>query len=145
MEEDKDKFYSGYLPIINFNYSEDFIKSYPEFFIWIKTYKYNKDKTAIFLFNRDIPIGFSILKYSEQKISSFYLVPYFRNKGYSSLLMEESLKLLNVKYPLITVSELVKYEFTNLFSRYDYRLITELDNLYRENSVEYIFNREFKK
>ena len=103
----------------------------------------NEDKEMLLLKDKKMPIGFSILKYSENKICSFYILSYFRNKHYSSILMEECFKNLNTIYPLITVSELVKDSFTNLFSKYNFRLITELDNLYRENSIEYIFNKEF--
>ena len=140
----KKNFYSGFLPEINYRYSEDFIKSYPEFFIWIKSNIINSRDKDILLLKSNLPIRFAILKYSEKKIC-FYLLPYFRGKGYSSLLLEKSIKELNTNYPLVTVSELVKDDFINLFSKYNFRLITELDNLYRENSVEYIFNKEFKK
>ena len=140
----KKNFYSGFLPEINYRYSEDFIKSYPEFFIWIKSNIINSRDKDILLLKSNLPIRFAILKYSEKKIC-FYLLPYFRGKGYSSLLLEKSIKELNTNYPLVTVSELVKDDFINLFSKYNFRLITELDNLYRENSVEYICNKEFKK
>lgn len=143
-KEDKNKFYSGYLPEIAFNYTEDFIKNYPEFLFWMKSKVIdNEDKEILLLKDKKIPIGFSILKYSESKICSFYILPYFRNKHYSSILIEECFKNLNITYPLITVSKLVKDNFTNLFSKYNFRLITELDNLYKENSIEYIFNKEF--
>lgn len=145
-DKDKEGFYSGYLPEINYNYSEDFLRSYPMFFTWLELkVKDNKGKEILFLRDKQISVGFSIVKYSEKKICSFYILPYFRNKHYSSLLMEECFKELNTNFPLITVSELVKDDFINLFSKYRFNLITELDNLYRENSVEYIFNREFKR
>lgn len=139
-----DKFYSGYIPIIDYSYKEDFQRSYSEFLNWLNRIKQDKNRKAIFLFKDKLPIGFSILKYSESKICSFYVVPYFRNRGYSSILLEESFKLLNTKYPLITVSDIIKEDFTNLFGKYNFKLVTELDNLYRDKSVEYIFNKEFK-
>lgn len=142
---DIELFYSGYLPRIDYSYKEDFQKSYPEFLNWLKRIQNSKDRKEILLFKNRIPVGFSILKYSERKICSFYIIPYFRGKGYSSILLRESIKELNTKYPLITISDKVKDNFVNLFSKYDFKLIAELDNLYRENSIEYIFNKEFIK
>ena len=145
-KEEIKQFYLGYLPKINFCYLNSFEESYPDFSIWIKTKVINnRDKEVIFLSNENILLGFSILKFSEKKICSFYLVPYFRHKNNSSFLIEYCFKLLNCRFPLITVSEVQKDNFINLFSKYNFNLFYELDNLYRENSIEYVFNREFIK
>lgn len=88
------------------------------------------------------PIGFALLKTtaSEKKICRLIVHPDFRRSGIGSLLLERSFDLLETERPLISISDKRLYCLYPFLHRYGFRLEYVLDNYYRVNSSEYVFN-----
>jgi hypothetical protein len=65
--------------------------------------------------------------------------------GIGTYLMEESLKWLETKKPLITISEKKLKMFKYFIDKYEWDLKIVLNNYYKENSKEYCYNGILQK
>ena len=121
---------------------------YDNFFIWYYKKVFNKLKLSknreiiLLLINNKI-IGFTILKktYSENKICSLYIKENFRNKGYSTYLINEAIKYLNDKYPIISIDKRKINEFKYIFKKFNFNCTSIVNYIYN-NKTEIYFNEK---
>lgn len=87
-------------------------------------------------------VGYSLLKQDslESKICTFYIPEMYRGQGIGSALMEESLDTLKSKDTFITVSQERQDELAPLLVAKGFSVHSEVNEMYRHNSKEYIWN-----
>ncbi|MBA7570389.1 MAG: GNAT family N-acetyltransferase [Dehalococcoidia bacterium] len=103
----------------------------------------NHDSRHILTFIVDNKVaGIALLKNeaAEKKICTFRVKDQYRNNGIGKTLFRRCLEILETDKPMITVpSERLSY-FSNLFKHYDFKLEQVVQDYYRSNSSEYVFN-----
>jgi GNAT superfamily N-acetyltransferase len=70
-----------------------------------------------------------------------YVFKAFRNRGVGSSLVEYALKLLDERFPLVTVPEELLPLYEGFFRRFGFRLSGSRVGLYRVGKREFFFNR----
>ena len=92
--------------------------------------------------NKDEIIAIACLKKDEieRKICTLYIKEEYRNKGFGSLIIEESFKWLETTKPLITIPEYKLNEFIPIIEKYQWNLTEIIDSLYQPNYKELFFN-----
>lgn len=118
-------------------------ENYPKIEYWF----YNKvvpniggDREIILLEYKKQVIALLILKYSEKKISTMYVHPDFRHKGFGKLLIKISKRELNTPKPKITISESVFQFYENLLNMSGFKLTGVLKDVYKEGIREFYYN-----
>jgi predicted GNAT family N-acyltransferase len=119
---------------------------YPEIFRWYFQ-KFvpglGNDSRQILIYKADNQVaGIALLKNeaTEKKICTFMVKGKYRNNGIGKTLFSRCIEILGTDKPMITVpAERLSY-FSNLFKYYEFELSQVLENYYRSNSVEYVFN-----
>ena len=142
-----------------YNYVKDLEDSYPDFYKWyhnkvLKELKQKNGRREILLSISTIKLeseevstkkvisGIAVLKNyeSEKKICTFRLIPDFYRTGLSDLLMNESMKFLKTKTPMITISENRVELFENILARYEFKLSQKLPDYYKKGLTEFVYN-----
>lgn len=142
-----------------YNYVKDLEDSYPDFYKWyhnkvLKELKQKNGRREILLSistvkleseevnTKKIISGIVVLKNyeNEKKICTFRVIPDFYRTGLSSLLMDESMKFLKTKTPLITISENRVELFENILARYEFKLSQKLPDYYKKGLTEFVYN-----
>lgn len=119
---------------------------YPEIFNWyfqkfvpglfngprsILKYHIGNDVAGIALLKKEI---------NEKKICTLQVKDHYRKNGIGKALFGLCLETLDTSKPMITVSaERLSY-FSSIFKYYDLKLEQVVQNYYRNNSIEYVFN-----
>ncbi|HEY8892598.1 MAG TPA: GNAT family N-acetyltransferase [Clostridium sp.] len=120
-------------------------RSYPNFKDWY----YNKVVPDIQYGRREIIINktdghisaVSILKKSEEKkICTFVVFPKYQNRGIGKEMLQKSMKFLDTKKPIITVSSENIDSFRHLLNEFNFTKYDEIKNCYKNRSSEYVFN-----
>ena len=95
---------------------------------------------------RDIIVGASILKSTikEKKICTLYIQPNFQSLGYGKQLMADSLDVLKIRKPIITVSEDNLHQYIRLFKHYNFNLSEIRKDIYIKGIKEYVYNGKLK-
>lgn len=102
----------------------------------------NKEGEIIFYLDGFIVSGLIVLKNTdEKKICTLLINEEYRNKGISSLLLEESFKILNTDKPIITIPLKRLDEFKSIINNYNWDL-SYITNEYL--SKEAVFNKVLK-
>jgi predicted GNAT family N-acyltransferase len=86
--------------------------------------------------------GIALLKKDaqEKKICTLRVKSQYRNNGVGKALFGRCLEILDTEKPMITVSAERLCYFSNIFKYYDLKLEQVVQNYYRNNSSEYVFN-----
>ena len=122
-------------------------KTYPEYTKWF----IEKHVPGIYLGTRDsiiavhnnIIIGISNIKINkENKICTIYFNPEYRKQKLGITLIDKSVELIGESKPLITLDSSSLPQFKNVIKRYDWQLTDCVEDYYRKNASELIFNGE---
>ena len=91
--------------------------------------------------NKEI-IGISCLKKTnnEKKICNLFVKEEYRYQGIGTILIEESMKWLETKKPLITFPDYKLELFKPFIKKYNWQLIEVINNLYNNYSKELCYN-----
>lgn len=107
------------------------------------------ERTILFIRNKidNKILGISFLKHDneENKICSLYVDPNYRNLGFGSMLLSESMRILKTTKPFITISNTNISYFTPFIIKYDWDLLEVKDNYYKEDTQELCFNGTLKR
>lgn len=118
---------------------------YPDYKDWFLNKQVkgiNIDRDIIFaMYNEEI-VGVSNIKgdNTEKKICTLYIKDCFRKNSIGSNLIKLSCEELETDKPLITISSNKIYDYRKIIIENQWELSDELNNFYRENSNEYVFN-----
>lgn len=129
-----------------YNVLDKLAEEYPNFNTWF----YNQVLNDLIDGKRIIIIkevsgeiaAISIMKITdkEKKISTFRVVTKYQSLGIGKSLMSESINLLEIEKPLITVSETRLSQFEKLFKLFKFELVTINNDYYKNGFAEYSFN-----
>lgn len=125
-------------------------KDYPdyEFWFWDKQvagiYDGNRD-IIIALFNNKL-VGISSIKRdkNEDKICTLYVENNFRKNKIGIDLVEKSIELLDNTRPLLTMPLNKINQYKKIINKYNWILTDSIDDYYKKNTTELIFNGELK-
>jgi len=83
--------------------------------------------------------GYTILKKSlkQNKICTLQILPKYRRITAGRRLLEFALDI--IPNSIITVSSMVLHNYSSILSEFNFTLVNEIQNIYSENSTEYIF------
>jgi len=86
--------------------------------------------------------GIALLKndFNEKKMCTFRVKYDYRSNGIGKALFQKCLETLNTDKPVFTVPAERSCYFYNILKYYNFRLEQVVQNYYRENSREYVFN-----
>jgi len=118
---------------------------YPEYKDWFLNKQVkgiNTDRDIIFaVYNEEI-VGVSNIKGDilEKKICTLYIKECFRKNSIGSNLIKLSCEELETDKPLITISSNKIYDYRKIIIKNQWELSEELNNFYKTNSDEYVFN-----
>jgi predicted acetyltransferase len=119
---------------------------YPEIFRWYSI-KFspglNDGLRNILFYAIDNEIaGTALIKNTveEKKICTFIVKNQYRNNGIGKTLFGKCLEILNTDKPMITVPAERLNQFSKIFKYYDLKLEQVVENYYRSQSKEYVFN-----
>ena len=129
--------------------------AYPNIDIWynkvIKEINDNSKNREMFicLSNEDDSLyisGLMILKNTcdEKKICTLRVKDNYQNRGIGSRFIQDAFNFLGTEKPLITVPEESVGVFSKIFNKYGFEKKDEIQDLYRKDKVEYIYNGIFK-
>ena len=92
-------------------------------------------------------IGISCVKNTEteKKLCCLYVDEKWRNKGFGTILLEQSFKYLGTDEPLITFPDYKFDEMTPFIVRYGWELVETLNNPYSNGHKELCFNGRLVK
>lgn len=76
----------------------------------------------------------------EKKICSLYVKEEYRGQGIGSMLVEEAIKWLGTRYPIISLVEGRYGIYKPLLEKYNWKLTRVIDGYYKEGVVELFFN-----
>lgn len=126
----------------------DFAKTdYPNHKEWFFTKQlpetlHSDRRNIIFIKDKDEIVGVAnLLKYeNEKKICTLYVKSEYSRQGIGSMLVEESMKWLNTKYPIISLTK-ERYSMYKLFiEKYNWKLTRVIKGFYKEGVEELFFN-----
>lgn len=88
-------------------------------------------------------LGLIILKktHCEKKICTLKVDECSQRKGIGSALILKAFDFLETDKPLITVPEEYENMFSKILNKFEFKKTDEIHGLYRENKIEYIYNR----
>ena len=88
-------------------------------------------------------LGLVILKktHCEKKICTLKVDERYQKKGIGSALILKAFDFLETDKPLITVPEEYENMFSKILNKFEFKKTDEIHGLYRENKIEYIYNR----
>lgn len=118
---------------------------YPNFTSWlnfkVRRNLSSNERSVLIAHNGDELIGVSILKKTqqEQKISTFFVAPNFRESGLGGLLMDHSLELLDSASTFITASQERNSDLSPLLKSKGFELKNRIPDLYRQGSTEFFY------
>jgi hypothetical protein len=129
---------------------EDLNDEYPDFFSWLNLVFngiYRGERTIILFQNANQYIAISILKHTidEKKICTFRVLNNYKRLSIGKQLMEDSLDILNDRYPLITVSSKRIEEFRPFLYKFKFEEFKMYRSYYRNDIIEYSFNAPIEK
>lgn len=120
-------------------------KYYPNLYAWY----FNKvvpqlreDRDIIVCIKDGHLVGIAIIKYSESKVSTLYVMEGYRNKGIGTKLLELCCKTLGKSKPHIAVNNLVLDYYLPLFAKRNFKLVSTHRDYYVKSLVEYSFNNK---
>lgn len=99
----------------------------------------NNREIILLEFKKQI-VALLILKYNEKKISTIYVHPDFRHKGFGRLMIKISKRELNTFKPKITISDKCLDLFKNLLEIQQFKKSGVICGKYKEGVVEHYFN-----
>jgi len=122
-------------------------KDYPNhknwfFNIQLKETLDTNTRNILFVRDKDKIIGVANLLSNdeEKKISTLYVIDEYRNKGIGTQLIEESMKWLKTRYPIISMTK-DRYElYKPIIDKYNWKLTRILNGFYKEGMDELFFN-----
>lgn len=122
-------------------------KDYPNnknwfFNIQLKETLDTNTRNILFVRDKDKIIGVANLLSNEEekKISTLYVIDEYQNKGIGTQLIEESMKWLNTRYPIISMTK-DRYElYKPIIYKYNWKLTRILNGFYKEGIDELFFN-----
>lgn len=126
----------------------DFAKNdYPNHKRWFFTRQlpetlYSDRRNIFFVKDKDEIIGVANLKKdeNEKKICTLYVKSEYQRQGIGSMLVEESMKWLNTKYPIISFTK-KSYNICKPFiDKYNWKLTRIIKGLYKEGVEEFFLN-----
>lgn len=126
----------------------DFMKNdYPNHKKWFFTKQlpetlYSDRRNILFVKDKDEVIGVAnLLKdENEKKICTLYVKSEYQGQGIGSMLVEESMKWLNTKYPIISFTK-ESYSICKPFiDKYNWKLTRIIKGFYKEDVEELFFN-----
>lgn len=119
---------------------------YPDFSNWywdkvVPGVINRSDKIIIMESNKNI-VGVSILKDGdEKKLRAIRIVDKYQKRGYGLHLIDESLRILGVDKPIVSVADEMINEYSRMFiNRYGFDVTHVYNGLYRKHHLEYEFN-----
>lgn len=120
-------------------------QDYPNFLNWFL----EKQVPGVYCGNRDIILAIKkdeiigvacVKKDDERKICSLYIKPHRRRNKEGILLVEKTFAFLETTTPLITMPISKVEDFLPMIQKYGWILSNEIDDCYKENTTELIFN-----
>lgn len=99
--------------------------------IFFRTSRIDKDLLAIAIAKRT---------QEERKLCTLWVTPEARNLGLAAICAEEAFSWLGTKKPLFTVPDLRIEGFKTLLNHWGFEQTQAIDDVYRRNSREYVFN-----
>ena len=118
---------------------------YPDFRYWyyqkVLPDFYSNKRDFIFENRNNNIVGLSLIKYDEKKLCTLKVFEEYQNKGLGLKLFEKSFEKLDTDKPFLTVSQEKYEEFKKLFNYYKFELTSVKNGLYRDNKLEYFFNK----
>ena len=103
---------------------------------------YSDRRNILFVKDKDEIVGVAnLLKdENEKKICTLYVKSEYRRQGIGSMLVEESIKWLNTKYPIISFTK-KSYNICKPFiDKYNWKLTRIIKGFYKEGVEELFFN-----
>lgn len=77
---------------------------------------------------------------SEKKICTIFVKEEYQRRGIGSMLVDESMKWLNTRYPIISFSK-ERYNLCKSFiEKYNWKLTRKIKGFYKEGVEEFFFN-----
>jgi predicted acetyltransferase len=119
---------------------------YPGIFSWyslkFSTGLHDGSRNILFYEINNEIAGTALLKNTveEKKICTFFVKNQYRNNGLGKNLFDKCLEILDTDKPMITVPAERLSQFSRIFKYYDLKLEQVVENYYRSQSKEYIFN-----
>ena len=90
--------------------------------------------------NKIIGVANLLSNNEEKKISALYVIEEYQNKGIGTQLFEESMKWLNTRYPIISLSKDRYKAYKPIIDKYNWKLTRIIKNYYKEGIEELFFN-----
>lgn len=120
-------------------------KDYPDYEKWFLEKHipgcYQGTRDTIIAIKKGTIVGIANLKNdTEQKICTLYIKPGFRRKKEGINLVEQTFEFLNTNKPIITMPITKIKQFYSIIEKYDWNLTESIDDCYKENTTELIFN-----
>ena len=125
-------------------------KSYPSHNQWVNDIflnglKNDKNRAYSFAVDKNLLVGLSLMKTTEEKICCLYILEEYRKQGIASQLFQNSCEILNTNKPFITVSHENYPMLEKLLKKFNCELTSQHKGMYKENSIEYFFNEKKQK
>ena len=118
---------------------------YPNIAPWLKGLKKGTETPILTTIRNNQIIGICIGKDTplEKKIRCVRIHPDYKHTGIGVKLIDSMMDILETDKPYCTVPQEMFHDFSRLFiNRYNYKLDLVEKGLYREKTLEYIFNIE---
>ena len=128
-----------------FTFIKPLEKEYPDIENWFynKQLKELNDRDILFIKDNDSIIGVVCLKKSENKICTFFIKENYRNKNLGTLLLNESIMILDTKLPFMTIPENKVSSFKYFIDKYNWILLDKKEN--NNHIIEYYYNGKYIK
>lgn len=126
----------------------DFVKKdYPNHYNWFFNIHLpetlNGDgRNILFIKDKGNVIGVANLfaDETEKKICTLYVKEEYQGKGIGTMLVEESMKWLGTRYPIISLTKDRYSIYKPLIEKYNWKLTRKINGFYKEGVEEWFFN-----